>query len=67
MSKVAKLVLVSFMTRVVVDETATDEQILDLARPKFLEKVIHELHENLEEIKDDTEMPYDEAVELTEK
>jgi len=55
------------MTRVVVDETATDEQILDLARPKFLEKVIHELHENLEEIKDDTEMPYDEAVELTEK
>ena len=58
MTKVAKLVLVSLMTRVVVDENATDEQILDAARPNFIEKVNTELGENLEEITNDTECPY---------
>ncbi len=58
MAKVAKLVLVSLMTRVVVEDSATDEQILGEARPKFIEKVNTELGENLEEIYDDTECPY---------
>jgi hypothetical protein len=58
MAKVAKLVMVSLMTRVVVDEIATDEEILNKARPKFIEKVNMELGENLEEITDDTECPY---------
>ena len=58
MAKIAKLVQVSLMTRVVVDETATDEQILDAARPNFIEKVRTELCENLEDIYDDTECPY---------
>ncbi len=58
MAKVAKLVLVGLMTRVVVEENATDEQILDAARPNIIEKVNTELGENLEEITDDIECPY---------
>lgn len=56
--KVAKLVLVSLLTRVVVDENATSEQILEVARPSLLEKINSELSENLEDIIDDKEMPY---------
>ena len=48
------------MTRVVVDDNATDEQIVEAARPKFLEKVTNELFEHLEDIVDDEECPYDE-------
>lgn len=57
--KTVKLVYVSLMTRVVVDVDATDEEILEAARPKFLEKVNTELMENLEDIVDDVECPYD--------
>jgi len=60
MSKVAKLVYVSLMTRVVVDENATDEQILNAAKPNFEQKIAYELNEHLEDIVDDTECPYDE-------
>ena len=48
------------MTRVVVDDNATDEQIVEAARSKFIDKVTNELHENLEDIVDDKECPYDE-------
>jgi hypothetical protein len=65
MSKVAKLVYVSLVTRVVVDENASEDEILNTARSKFIEKVTNELGENLEEIVDDTECPYDPVVELT--
>lgn len=58
MAKIAKLVAVSLMTRVVVDELATDEEILDAARSQFMEKISTELGENLEFIEDDTECPY---------
>jgi hypothetical protein len=67
MSKVAKLVYVSLATRVVVDSDATDEQILEIAKANFLEKVNTELGEHLEEIIDDKECPYDPVVELTPK
>lgn len=61
MALVAKLVSIVLITRVVVEEDATDEQIVDASRARFLEKV-HDtsLGENIEEIKDDTECPYDE-------
>ena len=36
--KVAKLVTVSLITRVVVEDTATDEQIVNLATPKLIAK-----------------------------
>lgn len=57
--KTVKLVYVSLMTRVVVDVDATDEEILEAARPKLLEKVNTELMENLEDIVDDIECPFD--------
>jgi hypothetical protein len=59
MKKVAKLVSISMMTRVIVDENATIAEILLESRQNFIEKVRDELSEHLEEIFDDTEMPYD--------
>ena len=58
--KVAKLVYVSLATRVVVEDTATEEEILELAMPRFVDKIINELSENIDEIIDDTLLPYDE-------
>ena len=58
MSKIAKLVTISLITRVIVEDTATDEQILEVARPKFLNQINSELSENLESIVEDTECPY---------
>ena len=48
--KVAKLVYASFVTRVVVDANATEEQILDSARKQFAFKVENELSENIEAV-----------------
>ncbi|MEX0598467.1 MAG: hypothetical protein WD512_18440 [Candidatus Paceibacterota bacterium] len=62
MKKVAKLVTVSFMTRVVVDEDASEDQIIEAARPKFFEKVKVDLGDCIEEIIDDEEMPYGEGL-----
>jgi hypothetical protein len=59
MAKVAKLVYVSMVTRVIVDEDATEEQIINVAQYKFMDKVQTELCENLENIVDDVECPYD--------
>lgn len=59
MKKVAKLVAVSFLTRVIVNDTDTDEEILNKAKSKFHTKVNSELSENLEYIQDDTECPVD--------
>lgn len=58
MGKVAKLVTVSFITRVVVDDTMIDEDILEFCKDNFIEKVSWELSENLESIIDDDECPY---------
>jgi hypothetical protein len=58
--KVAKLVTVSLITRVIVDYGADDETILELARPKFVDKINKELNEHLEYIEDDDECPFDE-------
>lgn len=58
MTKTAKLVMVSFMTRVIVEDSAIDEEILEMGRPRFIEKITTELGEHLESIEDDTECPY---------
>ena len=50
MGKVAKLVCVSLMTRVIVDENASEADILELAGVKLAEKIQHELTEHLESI-----------------
>jgi hypothetical protein len=59
MGKVAKLVSVTLMTRVVVDENATEQDILELAIPKLSEKLMDEPFEHIEDIVDDIECPYD--------
>lgn len=56
--KVAKLVCVSFVTRVIVDENATLDEIMNEARPKLINKVLNELSENLEDVIEDKEQPY---------
>tara|TARA_B100000963_G_C22564894_1_gene643171 strand:- start:425 stop:976 length:552 start_codon:yes stop_codon:yes gene_type:complete len=57
MSKIAKLVYYSFATRVVVDESSTEDDIIRESKRKILEKAQTELGENLEEIIDDEECP----------
>mgnify|MGYP000563161168 CR=1 FL=1 len=58
--QVAKLVYMSMVTRVVVDEDATEEQIIEASRSQFTDKLRSDLYENIEEIVDDVEMPYNE-------
>ena len=58
MSKVAKLVYVSLVTRVVVDENASEDEILNAASVKFIEKIVNEIEEHIEEIVDDEECPF---------
>ena len=58
--KVAKLVYLNLLTRVVVDEDATEEEIIKASRHKFIDKVSDEsFGENIEDIVDDEECPYD--------
>jgi hypothetical protein len=59
MSKVAKLVYISLATRVVVDENASEDEILNAASVKFIEKITNEIQEHIEEIVDDEECPFD--------
>jgi hypothetical protein len=61
MAKVAKLVMVSLMTRVVVDENDTEEQIIEASRLKFLSKIENELGEHIELIENDEEVPFGEV------
>lgn len=58
----AKLVKVSLMTRVVVGDNATEEEILEASKAQLVEKVMNDLADNVEEIEDDEEMPYGEGL-----
>lgn len=57
--KIAKLVCVTLMTRVIVDENADEQTIMELAIPKLSEKLMDEPFEHIESIEDDTECPFD--------
>lgn len=60
--KTAKLVSINLVTRVIVDDNASENEILRLASEKFIEKIsneIDELKHNLEFIVDDEECPFD--------
>jgi hypothetical protein len=59
MAKVAKLVTIQLTTRVVVDENADDETIIDETIPRFIDKILTEIEEYNPQIEDDTEVPYD--------
>ena len=56
--KIAKLVTVTLKTRVVVPVDATEDEILEYAKPNFVMKVKLELNENLDSIEDDLAVPY---------
>ena len=58
MGKVAKLVKVCLVTRVIVDEDATDDQILQKSTMAFKLKVNEELSEHLDSIEPDVECPF---------
>jgi len=59
MAKVTKLVWVSIGTRVIVDDNASDEQIMELAMPRLIDNLMTNGFENIESIEDDLECPYD--------
>lgn len=56
--KVAKLVYVSLLTRVLVEETATDEQIILEAKKGLQAQLDNDLSDNVEKIENDTECPF---------
>lgn len=64
--KKAIIVEYNFMTRIVIDENEENiDSIVLKTRQKIMDKVKHELGENLCEWYDDEEMPYDENNPLT--
>lgn len=56
--KVSKLVYVTLLTRVVVEEGADQQTIMELAVPKLSENLMDSPFENIDKIIDDTECPY---------
>lgn len=59
MKKVAKLVRVMVTTRIIVDENASEDEIMETALPRLLDNLQSNAFENIEEIVDDVEVPYD--------
>jgi hypothetical protein len=57
--KVAKLVYVTLATRVIVEEDATQQQIMEEAVPRLSENLMDAPFENIDKIIDDTECPYE--------
>lgn len=56
--KVAKLVLISLMTRVIVEDTDTNEQVAAKALPQFKHILEVDGMENIEDIYEDEEVPF---------
>lgn len=56
--KVSKLVYVTLLTRVVVEEGANEQTIMEEAIPKLSESLMDSPFENIEKIVDDTDCPY---------
>lgn len=56
--KVAKLVYVSLLTRVIVEENADQTVIMEEAIPKLSETLMDSPFENIDKIVDDIECPY---------
>lgn len=55
---VAKLVTAVVITRVLVPENATDEEVQALAKPRLLNNLDKDYEDNIEEIKLDLECPF---------
>ena len=68
MAKVAKLVCISLMTRVIVEDNLTEEeelnQIADQVRTRCVDKIMNDgIGDHLESIELDDECPYEEGEE----
>lgn len=57
--KVAKLITVSLVTRVIVDSESSEVDIANAAKDALKEQIENDIHDNVESIVDDTECPYD--------
>ena len=58
MTKIAKLVYVTLLTRVIVEPNATEQDIMEEAIPKLSENLMDSPFENIDKIVDDVECPY---------
>lgn len=56
--KVAKLVTISLITRVIVEEGAPNTTIAYKAQSQFIDKIREDLMDNIESIEDDLEVPF---------
>lgn len=64
--KIAKLVYTSFITRVIVEEEATDEEIIEATKRKLsLQTTYEPIGDHVQEIVDDVECPAAEDEALT--
>jgi hypothetical protein len=62
MTKVAKLVEVSLLVRIIIDENATEDQIAEATYPKLQDKLNNrEVGDNIVSVEDDTEVPFGDA------
>ena len=61
--KVAKLVSCNLMTRVIVEENATEDEIIRAAKHNLIYTVNESLGDNIDTIEDDEECPYEEGEE----
>jgi hypothetical protein len=61
--KVAKLVSCSLITRVIVDENSTNDEIIRNSKHHFINIINDSLGDNIELIEDDEECPYEEGEE----
>lgn len=58
MAKKAFLVKTEFWTRIVIDESATDEQKMEAAKPQIKYLAEAEFEENVVSMNEDIEIPY---------
>ena len=61
--KIAKLVSCSLMTRVIVEENATEDEVIRTSKHRFINIVNDSLGDNIETIEEDIECPYEEGEE----
>jgi hypothetical protein len=57
--KIAKLVEITMLTRVIVDIDTPENEVIEKAIIKASEKICEEGRENVVSVKDDTECPFD--------
>ena len=59
--KVAKIVTISLMTRVIVPENATEEEVVEASKAQFIDQIHNEIFENVDEVYLDEVVPFGEG------